>query len=259
MSVAPDHLVLSPHPDDAVWSLGGCLARWRSFGETCTVVTIFDGDPGPMTGDAGPVTPSGELDWRRIAEPSARRAEDRRALAALDCAGISLGLPDAALRSSAPAGEAGDAAVPRYRSARRLFGPVHPDDEMETGRLRDLLEPLVATAGAVHVPLAAGHHVDHRLVRSALSPLRPAEVQWYEDFPYPLDARDHAGMVPVTEPLDPADVRKWVTAAAEHASQAEALLGGTEALRQRLTARAARDGSQIGAVAAARQWRRVPG
>ncbi|MET9801726.1 PIG-L family deacetylase [Streptomyces sp. NPDC006368] len=36
-------VVVSPHPDDAVWSLGGRLAHWVARGVPVTVVTVFDG------------------------------------------------------------------------------------------------------------------------------------------------------------------------------------------------------------------------
>jgi len=242
-----DHLVLSPHADDAVWSVGGRLARWRLDGESCTVVTIFDGDV-PAAQDLP------DDGWRSIAEPSLRRREDLAALRRLDCHLVSLGLPDAALRTSG----VGADARPRYRSARRLFGPIHPADEALIERLREALAPHLATADRVHVPLAAGHHVDHRLVRMAVTNLLPAaRARWYEDFPYLLDPRDHEGLRPVVEPLDATHVQCWMEAAAEYESQAEALLGSTARLRGEVRARAAEHGRSAGFVVADRHWQSI--
>ena len=237
-----DHLVLSPHPDDGVWSLGGRIARWRATGESCAVVTVFDGAPGTV----------GE-DWRQVAAPEVRREEDRRSLATLGTAHLRLGYPDAALRTSG----SGAGARHRYSHPRRLFGPPHADDVALVARLREELAPLIATAAVVHVPLAAGHHVDHRLVRSAVEHIAPATTQWYEDFPYPLGRRDHEGLRPVSDPLDPADVAAWTGAAGLHASQALALLGGTQQLHRALLERAERNGREAGVRWADRYWVRA--
>lgn len=245
--ISVEHLVLSPHPDDAAWSVGGRLAHWRLGGQRCAVVTIFDGDA-PAAEDLLSDR------WRSIAEPPLRRREDLAALHRLDCNRVSLGLPDAALRTS---GE-GASVCPRYRSVRRLFGTIHPDDETLTEGLRQKLAPLVAMADQVHVPLAAGRHVDHRLVRIAVTPLLQAEqTRWYEDFPYPLDPRDHKSLRPVVHPLGTTDMESWAEAAAEHESQAKVLLGNTSRLRRMLRARAAEHGRSAGVPFADRYWRPV--
>ncbi|MFC5719506.1 PIG-L deacetylase family protein [Streptomyces gamaensis] len=229
MTGAP--VVISPHPDDAVWSLGGRLARWSAEGLRPTVVTVFAGTPG----ERRPAPAGGPEEWRDVADPAVRRAEDLAALAELGAARVALGFTDAALRS----GSGGY----RYTRPRALFGPPHPADRQVLADVRAALEPLCAAAASVHVPLAAGGHVDHRLVRAAVAALVPEGTVWYEDFPYRLRERDHAGLLPRFAALAPAHLERWLAAAGHYASQARAHFGGVGRLRAALLDRARAHGA----------------
>ncbi|MDJ0462513.1 PIG-L family deacetylase [Streptomyces sp. H27-C3] len=252
------HVVVSPHPDDAVWSLGGRLARWASRGTPVTVVTVFDAPAAAgaeRLGDAADAGDSGTADgldgparWRSIAEPAVRRREDRAALDALGAAHVSLGFTDAALRTS-------DGRY-RYSSAPRVRGHHHPDDAVLSGAIRDALRPWCPPGARVHGPLAAGRHVDHVLVREAVERLGRPDTAWYEDFPYPLRRRDHDGMTADCEPLTAADLDSWLAGAALYASQARALFGGTDVLRETLLARVRAHGATAELPYADRYWLR---
>ncbi|GFH38240.1 PIG-L deacetylase family protein [Streptomyces pacificus] len=276
-------VVVSPHPDDAVWSLGGRLAHWVARGVPVTVVTVFDGaqpvsepvsasvsasaagsasDTGacrphdrlppahplpsrriPASGSSPPDDPDA---WRHVARPAIRRREDRAALGELGVGHVSLGFADAALRTS-------DGRY-RYRSAPRLFAARHPDDHGLPGAIRDALRPLCPPGTRVHGPLAAGRHVDHVVSRAAVERLAAPGTAWYEDFPYPLRRRDHDGLAPSCHPLADAEVERWLAAALHYASQAEALFGGGDGLRRALLARARAHGGEAGAAHADRHW-----
>jgi LmbE family N-acetylglucosaminyl deacetylase len=231
------HLVVSPHPDDAIWSLGGRIAAWRQAGASCAVVTVFDG--------AGTTPAEG---WRAIADPAARVAEDRAALAVLSCERVSLGLPDAALRTSDTSGGY------RYAHPHRLFGPPHAEDEALVGLIAERLRSLLTDATIVHGPLGAGRHVDHRLTRLAVESLEGVETCWYEEFPYPLRAADHRGLIPRVEALEAAHVEAWFSAAQQYRSQVEALCGGPAGLRDGLRERVTRHAADSAASFADRQW-----
>ncbi|MGK5547198.1 PIG-L deacetylase family protein [Streptomyces sp. URMC 127] len=224
------HVVLAPHADDAVWSAGGRLARWAAEGRRTTVVTVFAGPGG------GPAGASGT--WREAADPRVRRAEDAAACAELGAVLVRLGFTDAALRTAAGRF--------LYASPRRLLGPRHPADARLPEEVRAALEPLCAGPVTVHAPLAAGGHVDHRLVRGAVEALAPGRTVWYEDFPYRLRVRDHAGLLPRTEPLPAAAVERWLSAAGRYTSQARAHFGSVPALREALLARARGHGDDDG-------------
>ncbi|WP_380284979.1 PIG-L deacetylase family protein [Kitasatospora purpeofusca] len=249
----PGHLVVSPHPDDAVWSLGGRIARWTAAGLPVTVVTVFDGADAAdaaegADGQDGPDGPDGPDGWRRIAEPAVRRREDRAALAALGVTRVSLALPDAALRTTA--------GRPRYRAVPRLFGRPHPDDAALPAAVAGALRPWCPPGTRLHAPLAAGRHVDHALVRAAVEELAAPGTAWYEDFPYPLRQRDHAGLVARCDPLTPADLDRWLAGAEHYAGQAVALFGGPGPLRDALLARARAHGAAAGHPYADRHWLR---
>lgn len=214
-------IVLSPHPDDAVWSAGGRILAWVGQGLPTTVVTVFDG--------AGETVSSA---WREIAESATRRHEDIEALASTGADRVSLGLVDAAVRA--------DRGVPRYKSPLRLFGPVHRSDAV----LADVVAGAVAEIVGrdkdkvvVHAPLAAGRHVDHRLVRDAADQLagQGVRVQFYEDFPYQLRPADHEGLRPDYAPVD---LPGWLSAAKLYRSQVATLFDSSTSFDDALRARA---------------------
>lgn len=246
---AEAHVVVSPHPDDAVWSLGGRLARWVARGVPVTVVTVFDG---PVTagarGGGMPDAAHGPDAWRSVARPALRRREDRAALTLLGAAHVSLGFTDAALRTSHERY--------RYSCAPRVRGPRHADDARLADELGAALRTCCPAGARVHGPLAAGRHVDHVLVREAVERLGQPDTAWYEDFPYPLRRRDHAGMAVGFAPLTPAEIETWLAGAVEYASQARALFGGTAELRGGLLARARAHGTAARVPYAERFWLR---
>ncbi|WP_052489407.1 PIG-L family deacetylase [Streptomyces sp. 150FB] len=243
-------IVVSPHPDDAVWSLGGRLARWASLGAPVTVVTVFDAPPATAPGEGGGPAGDPRDAWRAVAEPAVRRREDRAALDALGAEHVSLGFTDAALRTSY--------GRYRYRSAPRVRGRHHPDDAALSDAISDALRPWCPPGARVHGPLAAGRHVDHVLVRSAVERLGPPDTAWYEDFPYPLRHRDHQGMTARCEPLSATDLATWLAGATLYESQALALFGGTAALREKLLTRARTHGTTARLPYAHRYWLRPP-
>src|SRR3954464_12352849 len=69
-----DIVILSPHLDDAVLSLGGLIGREVARGRKVTVVTCFT---------AGPALETIPPERRVFGDYSMRRAEDERALAVL--------------------------------------------------------------------------------------------------------------------------------------------------------------------------------
>lgn len=230
------HLVLSPHPDDAVWSVGGRIGWWARAGRSVTVVTVFDGSrTGPLPGS-----------WREIAEPGIRRAEDVSAVSCLGAKLVSLGLPEAALRS--------DRGVPRYASQLRLFGPVCPQDQALSVEAAQVVVGMLEPGTVLHAPLAAGNHVDHRLVKAAAAALasRGAKVSFYEDFPYRLRPADHAGLRSVHAPVD---LVSWLGAAACYRSQVRAIFHSADKFRTALMSRAEEYGRAANRKYADRFWK----
>ena len=217
-------LLLSPHPDDAVWSCGGVLGGWA--GPT-TVVTVFDGDP-PAAPTAGPADAAG---------PAVRRHEDATALAHWPVTRYGLGLPDAMFRRD----RAGQALYAGPMAVRRR---VHPADSTLTSELAGVLRPLLAGCDEVLLPLAAPSHVDHTIVRvaaeSALSGLPGRRVRYYAEFPYRSGVP--AGLVAHREP---ADFHAWLRSALAYHSQVTAMFGSAPRLARALFRHAHEAGAPV--------------
>jgi LmbE family N-acetylglucosaminyl deacetylase len=235
-------VVVSPHADDAVWSLGGRIAAWRAAGALVTVVTVFDGAGDTACESQQPA------DWRAIAEPATRHAEDVAALAELDVVGMSVGWPEAALRTD-------DDRTFRYPARLRVFGPPHERDLALPRSLADVLAGLCDSHAVLHGPLAAGRHVDHVLVRRAIDLLADAgrEVRYYEDFPYRLRPADHAGLVATFESVETA---RWLRAARRYVSQVSTMFGAEDRFEDAIVVRARTHGRSAGLPYADRVWAR---
>ncbi len=212
-------LAVSPHLDDAAFSVGGTLAALADAGAEVVVVTCFTRSVPDPTGfalacqaDKG-LAP--EVDYLAL-----RRDEDRAAMAALGATPVHLDLPEAPHRG--------------YTSAPDLFAGVHEGDEV----WRDVREALRPYAADVWLgPQALGAHVDHLQVLRALADLgRP--TAWWRDSPYVL--RDPlatpgphlpAGLVPVELPQRR---ERRADACACYATQLGFQFGGPDAMRTAL-------------------------
>ncbi|MEU6021901.1 PIG-L family deacetylase [Micromonospora sp. NPDC047134] len=219
-------LLISPHPDDAVWSCGGVMGEWAAADQSLTVVTVFDGDPSAP----GPAA-------RGATEPALRRREDAAALARWPLTRISLGLPEALFRHDPD----GRALYPGPLAVRRR---VHPADESLTVRVAQALRPLLMRCDEVLLPLAAASHVDHVIAREAaefaLGDLAPPAVRYYAEFPYPT--RLPQGL---TAHRQPADFDAWLRAALVYRSQVEGMFGSAPRLARALFRHAYEAGTPV--------------
>ncbi|HET7091613.1 MAG TPA: PIG-L family deacetylase [Anaerolineae bacterium] len=169
---ATQHIFLSPHLDDAVLSCGGLIYQLAQAGEAVQVITIFAGDPPP-----GPLTPFAQsLHERWQAASADRRAEDGEALSLLGAQATHWPYADAVYRRHPATGAA------LYDSEESIFGEVAEADAPAIESLRDRLKRLDPSARLI-VPLMAGHHVDHQIVRTAAESVGRSLI-YYEDYPY---------------------------------------------------------------------------
>ncbi|NDJ86281.1 MAG: hypothetical protein GYB66_10375 [Chloroflexi bacterium] len=186
------HLFLSPHPDDVVLSCGGLIVQLVARGESIEVWTLMAADP-PLPLPASPLIDRIHRRWDRGNQPFvARRREDRDALSGLGVGNIWFGdWVDCIYRVGA------DGTV-LYPSDDAIFGDVHLDDPLQHTDVSEWIWPAGAT---IYMPLSAGNHVDHQIVR--LLALRaaigqpPAEMWFYEEYPYSAETDEvnfaHAG------------------------------------------------------------------
>ncbi len=216
------HLVaVSPHLDDAAFSAGGTLARHVREGGRVTIVTCFTGNVAAPTGfalacqlDKG--LPA-DIDYMAL-----RRAEDERACAAIGATPVHLPFLEAPHRG--------------YDSAPALFGPRLPGDDL-ADRLAPVLAELVADAALILGPLGIGDHVDHHIVRAALTRVAdPKRLLLWEDWPY-LDRADRLPPDPVrTVALDAELIKRRIAMCEAYASQLGFQFGGRAAMTDRLRA-----------------------
>ncbi len=166
--------LLSPHLDDAVFSVGGLMAALAHEGHTLHVVTCFTRSVPNPTGfalacqlDKG-LSP--EVDYMQL-----RRQEDARACGLLGARPYWLPLPEAPHRG--------------YHSASALFGDLLLTDTVQSALREHLHRTLTAiNPDLILSPQAIGNHVDHWQVRHATEWLKPyfprtLFLRWY-DQPY---------------------------------------------------------------------------
>jgi LmbE family N-acetylglucosaminyl deacetylase len=128
--------VLSPHLDDAVFSLGAAIARASRSGSTCTIVTVFAGDP-ESTAQSGW--------WDRQAGFSsegeaarARREEDRTACGLLGAIPLWLPFSDATYEQPVEDGEISEAVAAAVQDAETVLVPGYPLAHVDHARLARL-------------------------------------------------------------------------------------------------------------------------
>lgn len=212
-------LAVSPHLDDAAFSVGGALAVLADAGHEVTVLTCFTGSVAQPTGFALTCqTDKGlapEADYMAL-----RRAEDVAALAVLGVTAVHLPLPEAPHRG--------------YDSAPALFAGVLTDDLV----WQDVAEALrLHDADLLLAPQGLGAHVDHlQVVRAVASLGRP--TAWWRDAPYVLRQPDATpspdlpgGLAAVALPADRA---RRADACACYATQLGFQFGGPEPMRAAL-------------------------
>ncbi|MFE3189688.1 PIG-L deacetylase family protein [Nocardia sp. NPDC059240] len=158
-------VVVSPHFDDAVLSLGGLIATRAGRGQTVEVLTVFSAAGATLTGGAR---------MRAFSDYGPRVAEDDRALALLGARPTRLGLSERLFRDPPPRGP-----LPLFHTSPEMARGAYPE------KVRQAITRLRESPGTIVLaPLGIGHHVDHVIV--ALGALRAAAegpgVLFYEDY-----------------------------------------------------------------------------
>ena len=175
-------LVLSPHRDDACFSLALTLRRWLQRGHNVTLLNCFTQSAyAPLASIA-----AGGADRCRMVSGMRRQEDERFVHAVVAASGrdlrtsgelrlIDLDLEDAPIRLRCEAGEVCTVRhTPGTASARRIQRAVtqYLDGNQEA---------------AIAIPAALGEHVDHCLVRDAAQQF---SLSWpcavYEEMPYAM-------------------------------------------------------------------------
>ncbi len=147
---------ISPHLDDAVLSCNLRIMRHVAAGDTVSIISVFTNCQGSVE----------------------RKAEDAEACQLLGATLVHLDFPDAPIRNN------------RYKIIRNIV--FSEPDEIDLAclqEIRTVLDKLIPALNptTIYFPLAAGTHIDHRLVwQVAQSLMTEAEIYYYEDRPYSL-------------------------------------------------------------------------
>jgi len=179
------HIYLSPHLDDVILSCGGIIAQQVERGESVSVVTVFAGSP-PVESELSDFARSLHERWQvelstdvNVSDlPAVRRIEDRLAFEIIspDIEVVHWALTDCIYRIGDTSGEY------LYASEEGIFGNISYEDPAVI-TLRNIAPPPVEAM--LYVPLSAGGHVDHKIVRQAVAHWRtPEKLTYYEDYPY---------------------------------------------------------------------------
>ncbi|MFI5777204.1 PIG-L deacetylase family protein [Nocardia sp. NPDC051570] len=156
-------VVVSPHFDDAVLTVGALIAARVEFGQPVEVLTVFSA----ARDDA---RHSGRRE--AFADYVVRRAEDDRALQVLGARSQRLGLFERLFREPPPLGS---------------FGAFHPPADIascpEVAVVRQAIEEALDSDAIVLAPLGIGNQIDHVLVAVAALGAAPSRrLLFYEDF-----------------------------------------------------------------------------
>jgi LmbE family N-acetylglucosaminyl deacetylase len=234
-------LAISPHLDDAVFSIGGLLAQAAAAGEQVLLATVFTRSVLAPTGfalacqlDKGL---GSEADYMAL-----RRREDQLAAERLGLESpLHLGLPEAPHRG--------------YDYAEALFSGLRTDDPAPTavaealGRLLEQMAP-----DRVLCSLGIGAHVDHLAVIEALEHLDVATERWH-DVPYVLrlDAGPTHGpgalptnLSELPVGLSATQLERKLNACAAYGTQLGFQFGGEKRMRSAVRALADAEGARLG-------------
>ena len=179
------HLFLSPHLDDIVLSCGGMIYELLKQGESVETMTYFAGDaPHPLPNS--PLIDNIHARWGLGDNPfQERREEDKRAFRALGNVKPHFGdWQDCIYRL-------GKSKQSLYVTDDHIFGTIHPEDPLSSVEIDLKLWQDKLTY--LYIPLSAGNHVDHQLLRQKANQWlnkssSTVAVFWYEEYPYSSEA-----------------------------------------------------------------------
>jgi len=172
-------LILSPHRDDAAFSLSIAITNWLESRHTVTILNVFTRSRYAPYSDAAFVHENDQLSYvsamrlredehflRRITETLPRGLKSNLHM-------VDLNLKDAPIRLRIPLEELSDNAV----------NPADPAFEKIRKALTKQSE--AAAMEALVLPAALGKHIDHLTAREAAMPLTTTiPAAFYEDLPY---------------------------------------------------------------------------
>ena len=220
----------SPHLDDAIFSCGGIIAHQVKENCQVSIWSFFTADP-----------PSDNLTlfarilhhrWGKMGKPySLRREEDIEACQLLSVEWKHFGFEDCIYRRY-PSNN-----TPLVRKKADLFHPVKEPETHLEGLLFEVIKRNLSPQDQIVLPLEAGGHIDHVLVKNVGSLFNNKKL-YYPDFPYAgkLHSIDELNLPKSAEAsrfsLDNSDIAAWKKASATYRSQISSFWKSTEVLEE---------------------------
>lgn len=195
-------IVLSPHFDDAIFSIGGILAAWRCRFQSIIVINIFTSNP-PLE-----LTPQAKLfhkKYKNINPVTIRSMHDQEAFSNYNVEKINLDFIDAIYRFDAINKK------PNYQDPIDIFAKINPKDKYLIANIFKTIEKQInlSNEDVLLSPLGIGGHVDHEITRLVAESFEQPLVLYYEDCPYSFqpnirDSRQALtiNMHPLVVPID---------------------------------------------------------
>ncbi len=175
------NIFLSPHFDDAVFSCGGIMHKYRKRGKKNLVITLFGGLP--ESSGLSPFAREIHNKWKVEDPVSLRMKEDRTALEMIGAREIHLDFLDCIYRKTKNG-------VSLYNNYEEIRGVLHPEDLILCGDIYEKVKETVQSHDPakthILVPLGIGNHVDHQIAYKVGLSLSAEgfKVSFFEDFPY---------------------------------------------------------------------------
>ncbi len=164
--------VVSPHRDDAAFSLGLAIEHWLASGHTVRVLNCFTQSAYAPYSDAEMLHPNDRVSFVAALRKREDAAWNKMLGGKLQF--TDLDLLDAPVRLACEFGEIFTVEIrPGDRAVARVAGAIS--------------KMLRGAQGALVLPLALGDHIDHRVCRQAgleVIASSPVPVAFYEDLPY---------------------------------------------------------------------------
>ena len=173
-------LVLSPHLDDAVLSLGGMMAHKVSIGQSVVVYNLFCA---PYHGPLSPAAQRLHEGWGDPEDITALRLEeDRQSLEVIGAHQIIGDARDLIYRQSLQGSWL-------YTNMEDIQGERNPEDNALVGTYYKKLSGMFPKEKFdIYTPLGIGGHIDHMLAFDIGARMQKAgfSVKFYEDLPYAM-------------------------------------------------------------------------
>jgi LmbE family N-acetylglucosaminyl deacetylase len=224
-------IIISPHLDDAVLSIGGLIYDWTQAGIPVEIWTIQCGFPKREARSAFVKRIHAKWKFDSAFETvSKRRVEDQYAAAAVGAGVRHFSNTDCIYRRDRDG---------KLLYTKSIFVPIHPAEKNLPRKLAKEIAAQLSADDQLYCALSVGGHIDHVLTRDAVA-LLGREVIYYVDVPYILNTPDDlprrtAGLTPDLYPISKPGLKAWIAGVLAYTSQIEMLFGNAQKTEEAIT------------------------